>query len=177
MDDIANETFGDPPDPVQGDWIDVALLPGFAEGLFSATHRDDGGAGFRLGHAVRRHCSFTGVLSPKMAFVLCLTLWSDESTLWQVLIYLCGVALQGGRVAPVVGPVGAGKSTMVLSFFILLVWVGVEDNVVLLCATNQPLDDLAEQAFDTMDPELCTVVRLCSASWYRTLNEQSSKMN
>ena len=46
--------------------------------------------------------------------------------------------------------------------------------VVLLCATNQPLDDLAEQAFGSMDPELCTVVRLCSASWYRTLNEQSS---
>ena len=101
------------------------------------------------------------------AHVLGTTLWGDNSTLWHLLVYMCGVANQGSKFVQVVGPVGSGKSLTMIAFAALQFLVS-ETSSAIVCSSNLPLDDTTMSAHKILDG-VGKVVRATAVSWARDM--------
>lgn len=135
--------------PSYRNWIEFKDVAHFSVGLFSPVDDSRYGKAFARGRAARAANGFQLILAPTTANLLCTALWSADSPLWSMVTYMCICAHQGGIIVPIVGPVGAGKSTSILAFAVLNRCVGGRGNMCVLCASNSPLDSLAIEAANT----------------------------
>ena len=80
-------------------WIDFDEIPDLAEALFDPDKcRPPYGAMVQRVVKFRESENFTWRLPAAAAKVLCEALYGDASTLWAMLLYLCGLAHLGCRV-------------------------------------------------------------------------------
>jgi hypothetical protein len=102
------------------------------------------------------------------AKIIAQTLWGDSATLWDLLLYLTGMAKMGAAVASVVGPVGAGKSFTIIAFAALFFAV-CDGRLAVVCQANSPLDDTAKLAHTVLSG-MATVIRATSHSHFNKID-------
>ena len=74
-------------------------------------------------------------------------LYGNNAPLWEMLLYLTGIARVGARYGVITGPVGAGKTTAILAFFAMAKCFTECTRVAVLCQCNDPLDEFTQRAF------------------------------
>ena len=105
--------------------------------------------------------------------MVCEALWGDNSALWSILLFLCGQAHMGSRIASITGPVGAGKSFALVAFAALGFILG-DARVCILCQMNAPLDDTARKAFAVLK-SAGFLKRVASLSHYQKVIYESEE--